>query len=135
GEAMEGEFSIEPAGSGSTSILLNGRSYLVTQGTSGEVVVNGWIVQAEAFDPRDLRVRNGRASGHGPQQLTPPMPGKSGRVLVTVGEDVEAGQGLVVVEAMKMQNEMKSARAGKVKEVRAVTGTTVVAGEVLVVVE
>jgi biotin carboxyl carrier protein len=63
------------------------------------------------------------------------MPGKVIRVLVAPGDTVEEGQGLVVVEAMKMQNEMKSPKAGRVVEVRARADATVGAGEILVVVE
>ena len=63
------------------------------------------------------------------------MPGKVIRVLVQKGETVEAGQGLVVVEAMKMQNELKASRPGRILEVRAQAGYTVAAGDTLVVVE
>ena len=63
------------------------------------------------------------------------MPGKVVRVLVNVGDSVDVGQGLVVVEAMKMQNEMKAARPGRVTEVRARAGETVSAGDTLVVLE
>jgi biotin carboxyl carrier protein len=63
------------------------------------------------------------------------MPGRVIRVLVEAGQTVEAGQGLIVVEAMKMQNEMKSLAAGRVAEVRAQAGATVKAGDVLVVIE
>jgi biotin carboxyl carrier protein len=63
------------------------------------------------------------------------MPGKVVRVLAAVGDAVESGQGLVVVEAMKMQNEIKSRKAGRVVEVRTRPDAAVVAGEVLLVVE
>ena len=63
------------------------------------------------------------------------MPGKVVRVLVERGQEVEAGAGLVVVEAMKMQNELKSPKAGTVVELRAAPGATVNAGDVLVVIE
>jgi biotin carboxyl carrier protein len=63
------------------------------------------------------------------------MPGKVIRVLVAAGDPVEAGQGLVVVEAMKMQNEMKSPKAGRVVEVKTKPHAAVAAGDVLVVVE
>jgi biotin carboxyl carrier protein len=63
------------------------------------------------------------------------MPGKVVRVLVEVGQQVEAGQGVVVVEAMKMQNELKSPKAGTVTELRAKPGSTVNAGDVLAVIE
>jgi biotin carboxyl carrier protein len=63
------------------------------------------------------------------------MPGKVVRVLVAPGDSVEAGQGVAVVEAMKMQNEMKASRAGKVLSVPAKEGATVAAGEVLATIE
>jgi biotin carboxyl carrier protein len=63
------------------------------------------------------------------------MPGKVVRVLVAPGDQVEAGQGLVVVEAMKMQNEMKAAHAGRVATVPAKEGATVAAGEILATIE
>jgi len=63
------------------------------------------------------------------------MPGKVVRVLVSAGDQVEAGQGVVVVEAMKMQNELKSARAGHVVTITAVAGATVNAGEILASIE
>ena len=63
------------------------------------------------------------------------MPGKVVRVMVEAGAEVEAGDGIVVVEAMKMQNEMKSPRAGKVLTVNVEVGTTVNGGDVLAVIE
>ena len=63
------------------------------------------------------------------------MPGKVVRVLVAPGDAVEAGQGLIVVEAMKMQNEMKASRAGRVAAVPAKEGATVAAGDVLATIE
>ncbi|HJQ24237.1 MAG TPA: biotin/lipoyl-containing protein [Blastocatellia bacterium] len=71
----------------------------------------------------------------GRQQLTAPMPGKVVRVLRAAGDEVAAGQGVVVVEAMKMQNEIKSPKAGHVTEVRVSEGATVVANQVLAIVE
>jgi biotin carboxyl carrier protein len=63
------------------------------------------------------------------------MPGRVVRVLVTVGQQVAAGERLIVVEAMKMQNEMKAPRAGRVASVKAEAGATVSAGDILVVIE
>jgi biotin carboxyl carrier protein len=63
------------------------------------------------------------------------MPGKVIRVLVQKGDEVEAGAGLIVVEAMKMQNEMKAPRAARVLDVRVAGGDTVTAGQTLVVLE
>jgi biotin carboxyl carrier protein len=87
-------------------------------------------------DPKHLRgaVGGGGAQG-GSAQVKAPMPGKVVRVLVEAGQAVEAGQGLIVVEAMKMQNELKSPKSGTVAELRAANGSTVNAGDVLVVVE
>ena len=90
------------------SILLNGRSFEVTVEKSGE----GWLVrtagrefQIEYLDPRSWRrMRGGSIELEGRQQVTAPMPGKIVRVLAVPGQKVEAGQGLLVIEAMKMQN-------------------------------
>jgi biotin carboxyl carrier protein len=75
------------------------------------------------------------ASGSGPQRVLAPMPGKVVRVLVAAGDAVKAKQGLVVVEAMKMENELKASRAGRVREVQVSEGQSVDAGAVLVIVE
>jgi biotin carboxyl carrier protein len=74
-------------------------------------------------------------SGAGPQRVTAPMPGKIVRVLVKPGDLVKAKQGLVVVEAMKMENELRAARDGRVRDVPAAEGQSVEAGAVLLVVE
>jgi biotin carboxyl carrier protein len=73
--------------------------------------------------------------GGGPQRLTAPMPGKVVRVLVKSGDEVQPRQGLVVVEAMKMENELRAARAGRVRDVFVGEGQSVEAGTALVVVE
>jgi biotin carboxyl carrier protein len=75
------------------------------------------------------------AQAGGTARLVAPMPGKIVRVLVEEGAQVEAGDGIVVVEAMKMQNEMKAPRAGTVTTLHAQTGATVKAGETLAVIE
>jgi biotin carboxyl carrier protein len=88
------------------------------------------------IDPKRLRAaQSGGAQTDGAAQLAAVMPGKVVRVLVEQGQLVEAGQGIVVVEAMKMQNEMKSPRAGTVVELQARAGATVNAGDVLAVIE
>jgi biotin carboxyl carrier protein len=76
-----------------------------------------------------------RAASGGPQKVVSPMPGKIVRVLVKPGDQVTARQGLVVVEAMKMENELRAPRDGRVREVSAAEGQSVEAGAVLVVVE
>ena len=77
----------------------------------------------------------GPAHGSGPQRVLAPMPGKVVRVLVKPGDTVQARQGLVVVEAMKMENELRAAREGRVREVAAVEGQSVEAGATLIVVD
>lgn len=87
-------------------------------------------------DPR--RLRSGQNSGgqhQGVAQIVAPMPGKVVRVHVEAGATVEKGAGVIVVEAMKMQNEMKAPRAGVVVEVKVKPGDTVNAGDVLAVLE
>ena len=75
------------------------------------------------------------ATATGPQRIISPMPGKVVRVLVKPGDEVKARQGLVVVEAMKMENELRAARDGRVRDVAVAEGQSVDAGAVLMVVE
>ncbi len=90
----------------------------------------------EINDPRSLRTRRATAGGaEGPQKITAPMPGKVVRIVVPQGEEVEAGKGVVVVEAMKMQNELKSPKTGKVQKILVSEGATVNAGDTLAIIE
>ena len=77
----------------------------------------------------------GSGRAHGVQKVSAPMPGRIVRVLVAEGDNVEARQPVVVIEAMKMENELRSPVAGRVREVSAAAGTSVEAGRVLVVIE
>ena len=87
-------------------------------------------------DPRSLRAAQVAAGGDaGPKPLKAPMPGRIVRVLVAEGETVEAGQGCVVIEAMKMQNELKAPRGGVVTRLAAAVGETVAANAVLLVIQ
>ena len=88
------------------------------------------------IDPKRLRGARA-AAGHdaGRAPITAPMPGKVVRVLVEQGQEVEAAQPVVVVEAMKMQNELKSPKAGAVVALRAAPGATVNAGDILAEIE
>jgi biotin carboxyl carrier protein len=121
------------------SILLDGQSIEITVTPSPNDKLNlqtgpqEFIV--EVIDPRTWRGR--RHSGveaEGRQQIVAPMPGKVVRLLVQAGDHVEAGQGLLVVEAMKMQNEIRSPKSGTVERILAKEGQPVNAGEVLCVV-
>jgi biotin carboxyl carrier protein len=123
---------------GVLSLIVQGRSYrcVLDAGpieSAIHVVGQRFLVSME--DPRSLtaRTRKGGAAG-GQQVIKAPMPGRIVRLLVQAGDEVAAQQGVVVIEAMKMQNELKAARAGRVAEVRAREGTTVAAGEALVVI-
>jgi biotin carboxyl carrier protein len=121
------------------SILLGTDSYEVKRErtpTDLHLWIKGARYSAEVRDPRSLRSRKAGAAGAaGPQKLTAPMPGKIVRVHVKAGDEVDVGQGIVVVEAMKMQNEMKAAKKGIVKQVMVSEGASVTAGEVLAIIE
>lgn len=120
------------------SILRDGRSYEVRaiETEDGlQVRVNGHDYLAEVRDQRDAPPKSRTGGGEGRQKVMASMPGKVIRVLVEEGDTVEAGQGLVVVEAMKMQNEMKSPKAGRVAQLAAKPGGAVMAGEVLAIIE
>jgi biotin carboxyl carrier protein len=90
----------------------------------------------ELRDPRSLRSRKGSGADEtGPRKVIAPMPGRVVRILLAEGAAVEAGQGIIVVEAMKMQNEIKSPKKGIVNKIAAAAGSTVNAGDVLAIVE
>jgi biotin carboxyl carrier protein len=135
GEGPEYSAEVIAPEAGVYSILMGGRSYeaSITDTASGLVVViDGYRFEIDARDPRRFTRKTGRSGVDGVQTIAAPMPGKVVRVLAEIGEMVHAGQGLVVVEAMKMQNEMKAPRAGKVLSMPTREGATVAAGEVLV---
>lgn len=138
GEGEIRDADVEVPEPGVYSVLLNGRSYDARVEEHPDclvIVIDGYRFETEVRDPRRWsRQSAGRGAG-GVQTITAPMPGKVVRVLVAPGEVIEPGQGLVVVEAMKMQNEMKAPRAGKVLSVPAKQGATVAAGEVLATIE
>jgi biotin carboxyl carrier protein len=90
---------------------------------------------AEVRDPRSLRGRVRTTDDSGPRKLTAPMPGKVVRILVSAGVEVEAGAGILVVEAMKMQNELKSPKKGTIQKIFVSQGATVNSGDVLAIVE
>jgi biotin carboxyl carrier protein len=135
GGVIEGEHSVVQLNSGAYSVLIGGRNYAVVAGAPGEVIVNGRVFTAAVFDPRGMRGRQSKDAGEGRRNIVAMMPGKVVRILVADGAAVEAGQGLIVVEAMKMQNEMKSPKAGRVVEVKVSEDATVAAGDVLMVIE
>jgi biotin carboxyl carrier protein len=117
------------------SILLNGRAFeiRVMPQLDGSLQVQTSREEffVEVLDPRAWRGRHSAAEAEGRQQVVAPMPGKIVRVLVEEGEMVEAGQALLVVEAMKMQNEIRSPKNGKVEGLRVKEEQPVNAGEIL----
>jgi biotin carboxyl carrier protein len=122
------------------SVLLNGDSHQIriAPRPDGTLTLHTGLTEyhAEVVDPRSWRGRrHGAVEAEGRQQIAAPMPGKVVRVLVKQGDTVEAGQGLIVVEAMKMQNEIRSPKSGRVEKLLAKEGQAVTAGEVLVSVE
>jgi biotin carboxyl carrier protein len=132
--SVDAAADVEMAEPGVYSILVYGRSYEArVEETPGAlvVVIDGRRFEIEVRDPRRFSRKGAGGGADGVQTVAAPMPGKVVRVLAAVGDEVAAGQGLLVVEAMKMQNEMKSPRAGKVLSLAAKEGATVTAGEVL----
>ncbi len=124
---------------GTYSILLGGKSFevRVERAAAGvKVHAGGQVFRAQVLDPRTWQGKRGHGGleAEGRQQVTAPMPGKVVRVLVKAGDAVEARQGLLVVEAMKMQNEIRSPKSGKVERLLVTEGQAVNAGEVLAVV-
>ena len=127
---------VEPS---TVSVLIGGQAFEVhvtpTLDEQIKLQCGAHEFTAELHDPRAWRGRrHGTMEAEGRQQITAPMPGKVIRVLVAAGDEVEAGQGLVVVEAMKMQNEIRSPKKGKVERLQVKEGQAVNAGEVLCVV-
>ena len=117
------------------------RSYeiAIEERPAGElsVHVNGLHVSVGVAAGRGAWARRGydAGGGKGPQKLLAPMPGKVVKVMVKPGDAVVDRQGVVVVEAMKMENELRAPKAGTVAEVRTAEGASVEAGAVLIVVE
>jgi biotin carboxyl carrier protein len=103
---------------------------------SFEVVLRGRSYEVALLDPRRLRSATTAGGLHtGAAEIVSPMPGKIVKILVEPGAEIEAGAGVVVVEAMKMQNEMKAPKGGTVVAIAVAEGATVNAGDVLAVIE
>ena len=121
--------TVVEAARGELTVLVNGRAMPVR--VPGPLATAGWARRARhgwrAALPADTTI--------GPQQIVAPMPGRVVKVLVKPGDAVRARQGLVVVEAMKMENELRASRAGIVREVRVAQGAPVEANAVLVILD
>jgi biotin carboxyl carrier protein len=139
---LDGEFMevnarlVQP---GILSLIIEGHSFrcVLDQGpveTAIQIAGQRYLLSVE--DARSLTARRRNAGGPGGVQvIKAPMPGRIVRLLAAPGDQVAAHQGVVVIEAMKMQNELKAARAGKIVDVKTEAGSTVTAGQVLVLIE
>jgi biotin carboxyl carrier protein len=134
-----GSASIEEVMPGVFSILLGSKSFTVNVAARGDAFEalsgDGPPRLIAVADTRDRRGSGEIGASKGPAIIRAQMPGKIIKVLVAVGAQVEAGQGLIVVEAMKMQNEVKAPKSGVVMKISTTAGATVAAGETLIVVE
>ncbi|MBZ2180042.1 MAG: acetyl-CoA carboxylase biotin carboxyl carrier protein subunit [Acidobacteriota bacterium] len=116
------------------SVLLNGRSYTIHESSSSAwIALNAVEWERLVADPR--RRAGGATASSAVRDVKAAMPGKVVRLLASPGDNVEAGQGLLILEAMKMQNELRSPRPGVVASVRIAEGDTVSSGQVLVTLE
>lgn len=141
-DGKECRVDVRRSGNHTYSLILDGESFEVSlQEREGGycVVVNGREIVLEVRNPRQRRRSSGtssldRADHRGEQTLRASMPGRVVTVLVPVGQQVEAGQGVIVIEAMKMENELRSPKKGIVKEVLVSDGDRVELGQTLLVI-
>lgn len=140
GKTYEVDFS--PIDGSLLSLLVMGRSYEVDVVEEADGILAVWVegelhrieYQEEGRRPR----RGASVAGHGikgRQMIVAPMPGKVVAVLVSPAQEVSAGQGVIVIEAMKMENELKAPGPGVIKEIKVQEGAGVNGGEVLIVIE
>lgn len=148
--AAEGAYVVRIAGreveadarllrAGVLSLLLHGVSYrciLDSTAEAASLTIDGDAVTYQVNDPRSLRGRRSRAdTQHGARPVKASMPGRVVRLMVEEGDTVEAQQGILVIEAMKMLNELRAPKPGRVVELRVSAGETVATGQVLAVIE
>jgi biotin carboxyl carrier protein len=126
-QALADVVEVEP---GLYSVILDGCSYEIAI-TGSEVEVGAFRLSVEREDPRKWNPAASIRKGSGREAIKALMPGKVVRILVAEGDEVVAGQGLVVVEAMKMQNEMKAPRAGRIASIAVKEHEAVTAGSTL----
>jgi biotin carboxyl carrier protein len=120
------------------SLRIGDKAYEIKSERVGEDLhlwVGSTRFAVELRDPRSLRSRNRSSDDHGPRKIVAPMPGKVVRLLVREGDEVALGAGIAVMEAMKMQNEIKSPKKGAVQKILVAVGAAVNPGDVLAIVE
>jgi pyruvate carboxylase subunit B len=141
GDRTERADLVRIGGSPVYSLILGDSSYEISvhqRNGDLEIVVGGQTYTARVLDERAMKIAaagGGAAEGAAGEVVKAPMPGVVVGVAVGVGDEVSAGQGVVTLEAMKMENELKSASGGTVREVRVEVGQGVSQGEPLVVIE
>jgi biotin carboxyl carrier protein len=127
-----------PSGAHFASLLVDGRSFEV-----GLLASDGGYTVFFPDDTLEVQLQEAARAGAaparkaalGPARLVAPMPGKVVKVLLAAGGDAALGQGLVVIEAMKMENELRAPRAGRVREIHVSEGQAVETGALLVVID
>ncbi len=137
-QESSGSASVAELTPGIFSVLIAHRSFTVSISEKDgllEVWTGAQRHMLSMADPRDRTAGSKRMAAAGPVEIRAQMPGRIIKLLVTAGATVQTGQGLLVVEAMKMQNEMKSPKDGVVSHIRAQEGATVAAGETMMVIE
>ena len=138
-EGRETQIDVARIDDSTLSLLIAGVSYTVHRDSSAQGIriwigKTGWDVELQ--DPRSWRGRRKLLDQEtGPTKLFASMPGKVVRVLVREDDEVRAGEGILVVEAMKMQNEIKAPRTGVARQILVTEGTNVNAGDVLAIIE
>lgn len=138
-DGLSGGAEIIAVGDGKYSVVIDGAQYAAhleqDENGSYQVDIRGHSFQIEIVDPRRLVRGEEGFSSAGSQTITAPMPGKVVEIKVAPGDSVRTGDGVIVVEAMKMQNELKAARDGTVAAVNVSIGDSVAPGNALAVIE
>ncbi|MHB8380996.1 MAG: biotin/lipoyl-containing protein [Candidatus Binataceae bacterium] len=138
GHRFDGD--VRKVGPASFSIIIDGRSFDLDVVRDGDTTVVASRTGSTRLTMADAARRASRTAGQqrevsGRAELKAGMPGRVIAVMVAPGDEVKSGQGVVTLEAMKLENELKSPKTGKVTEVKVVAGQTVEKGELLVVIE
>ncbi len=133
--SQTGEAHCEEITPGVYSLLINGHSYEAYVSKGPDAVADAYFVVVGMRryvvgwrDPRRWRCAGSSLEAEGPQEIVAPMPGKIAKTLVTEGQNVKRNQGLLVIEAMKMQNELRAPRSGRVERIYMVEGQGVETG-------
>jgi biotin carboxyl carrier protein len=138
-DGREIQVSYTPLGSDGLSLIVNGESFDVKRERIREslrIFVRGRAYECAVRDPRSLRTRKRAGLADvGEQKVTASMPGKVVRIIASIGDQITTGQGILVIEAMKMQNEVRSPKEGQLKKLLVREGANVIAGEVLAIIE